>query len=48
VGTVYYQDVLDLRWYWAGNAFLFIGGGSSMVQAMLYAILSDVASEEQR
>jgi hypothetical protein len=48
MGIVYYQEILDLRWYWAGNAFLFIGGGSSVVMAMILAILSDVASEEQR
>ncbi|KAE9362765.1 MFS general substrate transporter [Stipitochalara longipes BDJ] len=46
--VIYYEEILDLRWYWAGNAFLFIGGGSSVVTAMIFAILSDVASEEQR
>jgi hypothetical protein len=48
VGIVSFSNVIDIRWYWAGNAFLFIGGGSPVIKAMFFAILSDVASEDQR
>ncbi|TAQ91109.1 hypothetical protein B7494_g534 [Chlorociboria aeruginascens] len=46
----YFNEILhiDLRWFWAGNLFLFVGGGSAVLRATLYTMLADVASEEQR
>lgn len=44
----YFSDVMNIRWFWAGNALLLIGGGSGMVKAMIFAMLADVASEDKR
>jgi hypothetical protein len=46
--TVRLDSYLDIRWFWAGNAFLFLGGGSSVVKATIYAIFADVTPENQR
>lgn len=44
----YYSDIINIRWFWAGNAFLLIGGGSPVSKAMFYAMLADVANEDKR
>lgn len=44
----YFSHYIALEWYWAGNAFLFIGGGSAVARATYFTILADVASEEIR
>jgi hypothetical protein len=46
--VVWFSNVLDIHWYLAGNAFLIIGGGSAVTRAMFFAIISDVAPEDQR
>lgn len=45
---VWFAPAIDYRWAWAGNLFSFIGGGSVVLKSMLYAMVSDVASEDQR
>lgn len=37
-----------MKWFWAGNAFLLIGGGPAVVNNMFFIILADVTSEEER
>ena len=44
----YFSNYIAIEWFWAGNAFLLIGGGSSVARSMYFAILADVASEERR
>ena len=46
--TVYFNDTFDVRWIWAGNLFLVIGGGSAVSQNSIYAIVADVAPESKR
>ena len=48
IGIVWFSNVLDIRWYLFSNVFLIIGGGSPVLRAMFFAILSDVAPEDQR
>lgn len=38
----------DLRYVWASSAALLIGGGQSVAEAMVFAMIADVASEEKR
>lgn len=42
------SDVFNIRWVWFGNAFMVIGGGTSMIKAMYFAILADVVPEKNR
>ena len=44
----YFSNFFAIEWLWAGNAFLFIGGGSSVARSTYFTILADVASEERR
>ncbi|KAG0645285.1 MFS efflux pump [Hyphodiscus hymeniophilus] len=46
VNIAYFSQYIPIEWYWAGNVFLFIGGGSAVVKSMCFTILADVASEE--
>jgi len=48
LGVAYWSESVDIRWFWAGNLFLFVGGGSSVIKAMFYAMIADVAVEERR
>jgi hypothetical protein len=45
---VWFSDVINIYWYLTSNVFLVIGGGSPVTRAMFFAILSDVAPEDQR
>lgn len=45
---VWFSDVLDIRWYLFSNVPLIMGGGSCVVRAMFFAIISDVAPEDRR
>lgn len=38
----------DLRYVWASSAALLVGGGESVAEAMVFAIITDVAPEEKR
>ena len=44
----YFSHFFAIEWLWAGNVFLFIGGGSSVARSMYFTILADVASEDKR
>jgi MFS family permease len=44
----YFSHYIAIEWFWAGNAFLLIGGGSVVARATFFTILADVASEEVR
>ncbi|KAM3073471.1 hypothetical protein ACMFMG_004631 [Clarireedia jacksonii] len=44
----YFDTVFDIRWYWASNFFLLIGGGSAVVRSMVFTIIADVVPEENR
>ncbi|TVY80426.1 Efflux pump ustT, partial [Lachnellula suecica] len=44
----YFRDRLAIEWFWAGNFFLLLGGGSPVALQMFFTILADVVSEEQR
>ncbi len=46
--AAYWSNVIDIRWYWAGNIFLCIGGGPAVIKSMFFALLADVASEDKR
>ena len=46
--VAYFSHYIAIEWYWAGNAFLFIGGGSAVLKSTLFTILADVASEDIR
>ncbi|KAE9374833.1 MFS general substrate transporter [Stipitochalara longipes BDJ] len=46
--VIWFSDVLDIRWYLFSNVFLIIGGGSPVLRAMFFAILSDVTPEDRR
>jgi MFS family permease len=46
--TVYFDTVFDIRWYWASNIFIFLGGGSAVVRSMVFTIIADVVPEEIR
>ncbi|GLA33908.1 hypothetical protein AnigIFM63309_003931 [Aspergillus niger] len=46
--VLYFNDTFDVRWIWAGNLFLLIGGGSAVSQNSIYAIVADVAPEAKR
>ncbi|RAL09039.1 uncharacterized protein BO97DRAFT_459422 [Aspergillus homomorphus CBS 101889] len=45
--VLYFNDTFDVRWIWAGNLFLLIGGGSAVSQNSIYAIVADVAPESK-
>lgn len=45
---VYFNNTFDVRWIWAGDLFLLIGGGSAVSQNSIYAIVADVAPESKR
>jgi hypothetical protein len=45
---VYFDTVFDIRWYWASNVFIFIGGGSAVIRSMVFTIIADVVPEEHR
>jgi len=45
---VYFNQVFNVKWFWAGNAFLLVGGGPAVVNNMFFIILADVTSEEER
>lgn len=38
----------DLRLVWASSAALLVGGGESVAEAMVFAMVSDVAAEERK
>lgn len=38
----------DLRLVWASSAALLLGGGQSVAEAMVFAMVSDVASEDKK
>lgn len=38
----------DLRLVWSSSAALLVGGGESVAEAMVFAMVSDVAPEEKR
>ncbi|RFU28106.1 hypothetical protein B7463_g8215, partial [Scytalidium lignicola] len=42
------DTALDVRWLWAGNVFLCIGGGSVVFNATIYAMFADVTPENRR
>jgi MFS family permease len=44
----YFDNVFDIKWIWAGNAFLFLGGGSTVVRAMFFTIVTDGAKQDRR
>ncbi|KAJ5203806.1 uncharacterized protein N7498_004685 [Penicillium cinerascens] len=46
--VLYFNDIFDVQWIWAGNLFLLIGGGSAVSQNFIYAIVADVAPESKR
>jgi MFS family permease len=46
--TSYFSRYIAIEWFWAGNVFLFIGGGSTVLKSTVFTILADVASEELR
>jgi hypothetical protein len=46
--VVCFYDMFDLKWFWAGNAFLLIGGGPAVINNMFFIVLADVTSEEER
>jgi hypothetical protein len=45
---VYVPDVFDIRWIWFCNVFLLLGGGSSVLVAMLFTIAADVTPSAER
>ncbi|PQE09465.1 Major facilitator superfamily domain general substrate transporter protein [Rutstroemia sp. NJR-2017a BVV2] len=45
---VYFDTVFDIRWFWASNVFIFIGGGSAVIRSMVFTIIADVVPEEHR
>ncbi|KAH8588375.1 major facilitator superfamily domain-containing protein [Bisporella sp. PMI_857] len=42
------SEVISLRWIWLGDAFFLIGGGTAVLKSMLYAMVADVVTENQR
>jgi MFS family permease len=44
----YFSRYIAIEWFWAGNAFLFIGGGSQVSRSTVFTILADVSSEDRR
>jgi hypothetical protein len=42
------DNIFDVRWIWAGNMFLLIGGGSAVASNSIYAVVADVAPESRR
>lgn len=44
----YFSNFFAIEWFWAGNVFLFIGGGSQVARSTFFTILADVASEDRR
>ncbi|QSZ37696.1 hypothetical protein DSL72_008795 [Monilinia vaccinii-corymbosi] len=44
----YFDNIFDIRWIWASNVFLFVGGGSAVAKTMYFTILADVVVEERR
>jgi MFS family permease len=48
VGWFSGKGYLAIEWLWAGNMFLFIGGGPPVSRSMFFTILADIASEEVR
>lgn len=46
--VVYFRDFFDVRWFWAGNAFLMVGGGPSMAVCIVFTIIADVVPEDKR
>lgn len=45
---VWFWRLFPLRLIWASALFLCVGGGSGVIQNMLYATLSDVSTDETR
>ncbi|KAH6683352.1 major facilitator superfamily domain-containing protein [Halenospora varia] len=46
--VVYFHNFFDVRWFWAGNAFFVLGGGSSMAVCIVFTIIADVVPEDKR
>lgn len=44
----YFHDTFNIRWIWAGNAFLLLGGGSTVARSMFFTIVADVTPEDKR
>lgn len=38
----------DIRFVWVSSAALLVGGGQSLAEAMVFAMVSDVASAERK
>lgn len=50
IGTVWNGKVghWNLRYVWSSSAALLIGGGESLAEAMVFAMISDVTREDKR
>ncbi|KAB8291654.1 hypothetical protein EYC80_006454 [Monilinia laxa] len=44
----YFDIIFDIRWIWASNVFLLVGGGSAVSKTMYFTIIADVVPEERR
>ncbi|KAB8527817.1 hypothetical protein FH972_025468 [Carpinus fangiana] len=42
------QGKIDVRWFLAGNAFLFVGGGSGVISSAIMTMIADVTPVEGR
>ena len=45
---MWFDNIFPLRMVWAGAALFAIGGGPPVISALVWTIVADVATEQQR